>query len=245
MIEKKKILAIIPARGGSKGLPGKNIRQLLGKPLIAWTIEQAKQSKYIDEIFVSTDSPEIAEVSDIFGVTVPILRPDKLAEDGSKSIDVIEHVVEYFDKNNMFFDLVVLLEPTSPLRESQDIDNAVLSLINNKAAESIVGVCKSESAHPSFSVTIDTGFIKPYEKCNNTLRRQDIKDIYFFEGSLYLSYTASLKQRRTFYHEKTLPYIVPKWKSYEVDDLVDWIIIEALLTARINKKISLVSINLC
>ncbi len=237
MIEKKKILAIIPARGGSKGLPGKNIKPLLGKPLIAWTIEQAKQSKYIDEIFVSTESSEIAKISDTFGVHVPILRPDKLAEDGSKSIDVIEHVIEYFGTNTMFFDLVVLLEPTSPLRESQDIDNAILRLINTKDAESIVGVCKSESAHPSFSVIIENGFIKPYEKDYNTLRRQEIKDIYFFEGSLYLSYTASLKQRRTFYHEKTIPYIVPKWKSYEVDDLIDWIIIEALLTARINRKI--------
>ena len=237
MIEGKKILAIIPARGGSKGLPCKNIRLLLGKPLIAWTIEQAQQSKYIDEIFISTDSIEIAKVSEEFGVKVPFLRPNELASDKTKSIDVIEHVIKHLKTLDNNFDLVILLEPTSPLREVNDIDNSIETLNKTKGAESIVGVCKSEAAHPSFSLRIDKGYIMPYEKVNNVLRRQELKDIYFFEGSLYLSYTNSLLERRSFYHEKTLPYIVPKWKSFEVDDLIDWIIIEALLKAKLNNNI--------
>lgn len=237
MIDGKKILAIIPARAGSKGLPGKNIKPLLGKPLIAWTIEHAQQSDYIDEIFISTDSADIAKIALKYGVEIPFLRPEVLAGDNVKSIDVIEHVLEYYFSINKLFDLVLLLEPTSPLREPEDIDSAITTLVNTNEAESIVGVCKSESAHPSFSVTIENVFLKPYENGEMVLRRQDIKDVYFFEGSVYLSYTASLLKRKTFYHEKTLPYIVPKWKAFEVDDNVDWIIIEALLKSRINKKI--------
>lgn len=237
MIEGKKIIAIIPARGGSKGLPGKNIRPLLGKPLIAWTIEQAKQSKYIDEIFVSTDDTEIANICVKFGINVPYLRPKELAGDDIKSFDVIKHVIEYFLLKGKQFDLILLLEPTSPLRENEDIDSAIKTLVKTKNAESIVGVCKAETIHPSYMVTINTEFLKPYESGDSVLRRQDLKEVYFFEGTIYLSYTESLLKRKTFYHEKTLPYIVPKWKSFEVDDLVDWIIIEALLKFKINKNI--------
>lgn len=235
MIDGKKILAIIPARGGSKGLPGKNIKSLLGKPLIAWTIEQAQQSKYIDEIFVSTDCIDIAKVAEEFGVKVPFLRSKELALDDTKSIDVIENVIKYFNSQNCNFDFVLLLEPTSPLREVQDIDTSIEILHSTNGAESIVGVCKSEAAHPSFSIIIDGQFIKPYEKGQNVLRRQELKDVYFFEGSIYLSYTNSLLIQKSFYHEKTIPYVIPKWKSYEVDDLIDWIIIEALLKSKINK----------
>lgn len=238
MYNSKNILAIIPARGGSKGLLGKNIKILCGKPLIGWTIEQAKASKYIDEIFVSTDSSEIAIVSEDFGVSVPCLRPDELAGDTIKSIDVIEHVINFYISMNKLFDLLLLLEPTSPLRETEDIDNAIQSLVETTEAESIVSVCKSEAAHPSYSVTFDkNGFLIPYEKGESVIRRQDLKEVYFFEGSIYLSYVKSLLIRKTFYHDKTIPFVVPKWKSFEVDDIIDWIIIEALLKSRINEII--------
>jgi len=122
MYKGKKILALIPARGGSKGLPGKNIKPLLGKPLIAWTIEQAKASKYVDRVVVSTDDDEIAEVAIRYGAEVPFLRPKELARDDSPTIDAILHALDFFSDKGERFDLLALLEPTSPLRDSEDID---------------------------------------------------------------------------------------------------------------------------
>lgn len=233
MYKDKKILAIVPARGGSKGLPHKNIKPLLGKPLIGWSLEQAKNCSYVDEIFVSTDSAEIAKVAEDFGVKVPALRPPELAADTSSSMDVILHAINSLEKEGKFFDCILLVEPTSPLRETQDLDKAVEMLINTKDAESIVGVCKAEGAHPDFLSAMDKGFLVPYNKSVfSAKRRQDLQDLYFFEGSLYLSYVDSLKKRRAFYHEKTLGYEVPKYKSFEVDDIVDFKIIEALMSAK-------------
>ncbi len=232
MINEKKILAIIPARGGSKGLPGKNIKEMLGKPLIAWTIEQGLNSKYIDKLIVSTDDQNIAEISKKYGAVVPFIRPFGLAKDDTKTIDVIFHALDFFERENSIFDILILLEPTSPLRESKDIDNALEKLFYTSKAESIVGVSKVEGAHPDFLVKLESGFLRPYKnKDFNVMRRQDIEDLFFYEGSLYISYITSLKKRKNFYHEKTLGYIMPKWKSYEVDDLSDFIIIEALLRA--------------
>ena len=125
MYKDKKILAIIPARGGSKGLPGKNVKPLLGKPLIGWTIEQALTSKYIDEIFVSTDSREIADVAETFGVQVPDLRPEELANDTASSMDFILYTLHLLEKRGKNFSYIVLLEPTSPLRDVMDIDYAI------------------------------------------------------------------------------------------------------------------------
>lgn len=235
MIENKRIISIIPARGGSKGVPRKNIKQLLGKPLIAWTIEEAKSSKYIDRVVVSTDDEEIAEKSKKYGAEVPFLRPEELATDDAKTIDVILHALNWLKTRENYYDFLVLLEPTSPLRDVEDIDKCIEILIGNPKAEAIVGVAKLESTHPEFNVAInDEGFIR---KSNGTtdfkvLRRQDLEDAYFFEGSIYISEVETLKQKRTFYHKSTLGYVVPKYKSLEVDELCDFICIEALMKAK-------------
>lgn len=237
MYKGKKILAIIPARGGSKGLPGKNIRPLLGKPLIGWSIEQAQQSKYIDEIFVSTDSQEIADVAESFGVKVPELRPSELAVDTAPSSAFITYTIEKYKKAGLIFDYIILLEPTSPLREIDDINKSIEMLINNSDFDSIVGVCKAEDVHPSFMVTLgENNKLVPYENEMKTLRRQELKEVYFFEGTVYVSKCDAFLNKKAFYHDKTLPYIVPKWKSPEVDDIVDFITIEAILNAK-NKGI--------
>ena len=130
MYKDKKFLAIIPARGGSKGLPKKNIKVMNGKPLIAWTIENAKKCPYIDEIYVSTDSQEIADVCENFGIKVPELRPDYLASDTSTSADVVIHVLDTLEKQGKKFDYFMLLEPTSPLRK-KDIEKLTHFVINN------------------------------------------------------------------------------------------------------------------
>jgi CMP-N-acetylneuraminic acid synthetase len=119
MINGKRVLAVVPARGGSKGLPGKNIRMICGKPLIDWTIQAALKSRFIDELIVSTDSPEIADIAAKAGASVPFLRPAGLATDTSPTIDVVEHVLEHFRAASESFDYLVLLEPTSPLRRTR------------------------------------------------------------------------------------------------------------------------------
>ena len=237
MLQKEnKILFLIPARGGSKGLPGKNIRPLNGKPLIAWTIETALRlkEKYNSSVVVSTDSTEIAEVAKTYGAEVPFMRPPELARDESTSMDVVLHALDFFEKQNLNFDLVCMLEATSPQRDQVDLSNAIELLLNTPTAESVVGVCKSESGHPAFIAKKNKQhFISPYQGNEfKFLRRQEIDEVYFFEGSLYISYAESLKKRKSFYHEKTLGFEMPKWKSFEVDDLTDFMIIERLMKAK-------------
>lgn len=234
MYNNKKILAIIPARGGSKGLPGKNIKPLCGKPLIGWTIEQAQSSKYIDEIFVSTDSNEIAAVAEDFGIKVPFLRPAELATDTSPSSAFVLHTIDYYRNKGQEFDYILLLEPTSPLRDITDINIAIEQLLNHDTAKSIVGVSKVEATHPAFLVDISKeGLLKSYLKEMKTLRRQELSDLYFFEGSLYLSDIEFYIKEQTFYHDLTLPYVVPKYKAYEIDDIVDFYIVEKILELKL------------
>jgi N-acylneuraminate cytidylyltransferase/CMP-N,N'-diacetyllegionaminic acid synthase len=232
MINEKSVIAIIPARGGSKGLPRKNIKELCGKPLIAWSIEAGLGSKYIDEMIVTTDSEEIAHIARAFGASVPFMRPTELASDTATSFDAIKHTLDYCENAlNKKFDYIVLLEPTSPLRDRNDIDMAIEQLLSNPQASALVGICKTESQNPAFLVKKnDENFLVGYENKNmKVLRRQDISDVYFFEGSIYVSHVETLLTEKTFYHERTLGYEVPKWKALEVDDLDDFVMIEALM----------------
>lgn len=229
------VLYLIPARGGSKGLPGKNIRPICGKPLVAWSVETGLQTrlKYPGRVVISTDDQEIAKVAVKYGAESPFLRPAKLALDTTPSMDVVLHAIDHYEKQGEKFDLVVMLEPTSPQRDEKDIIGAIEQLLSAPEAESIVGVCRTESAHPAFLVELKDKFIVPYQKSEvKVLRRQDLTELYFFEGSMYVSKTESLKKRKSFYHEKTLGYVMPKWKSFEIDDKTDFIIIEALMAAR-------------
>ena len=240
MYKGKNILGLIPARGGSKGLPRKNIKPLSGKPLIAWTIEQALASKYLDRVVVSTDDKEIAEISKKYGAEIPFIRPKELARDDSTTSDVILHALNWFESTGKKYDYLALLESTSPLREKNDIDKCIELLINNEAAKSIVSVSKLESAHPEFNAVIDkkSGFIKKVDGTTEfkVLRRQDIPDIYFFDGTIYISETSILKIKRTFCHKFTMAYIVPHWKSLEIDELSDIICAEALLKSKLSKS---------
>jgi CMP-N,N'-diacetyllegionaminic acid synthase len=233
MINDHKVLAVIPARSGSKGLPGKNIKELCGKPLIAWSIDAAKGSKYIDKIVVSTDSAEIADIGRKYGAEVPFMRPVELALDTSPGYEVLEHVILTLQEMGDCYHFMVLLEPTSPLREVSDIDNSLETLVNNmRSAESIVGVCEVEATHPEFLVTTNSeGFLSRYggKEFSEPIRRQDLSKLYFFEGTIYASTIEVFFKYRGFYHEKTLAYIVPKWKAFEIDDLIDFYCVEAIL----------------
>lgn len=231
MYKNKTFLAIIPAREGSKGLPKKNIKELYGKPLIAWSIGVGLKSKYIDEVMVTTDGEDIANISKEFGANVPFLRPENLASDTATTFEAIKHTIDYYKNNlNKEFDYIVLLEPTSPLRDENDINKAVEMLLSSDA-DSIVGICKTEDQNPAFLVLKnEKNFISGYEnKDMKVLRRQDIKDVYFFEGSIYISKTEVFLEKETFYHTNTIAYEVPKYKSLEIDDIYDFIMVEAIM----------------
>ena len=222
MYKGKNILGLIPARGGSKGLPRKNIKPLLGKPLIAWTIEQALASKYLDKVIVSTDDKEIAEVSKKYSAEVPFIRPKELAEDDTKGINVILHVINWIEKNNKKYDLIILLQPTSPLRTSENIDNAI-SLFFLKKANAIVSVCEVDH-HPLWTNTLpEDGCMKDFIKPEITNKnRQELPKCYRLNGAIYLAYWDYLKEQKTFFGKKTFACIMPQDKSIDIDSEIDF-----------------------
>ncbi len=232
MIDGKKIIAIVPARQGSKGLAKKNIIEFLGKPLLVWSIEAALQSKYVDRIIVSTDSTEIAGIGKKFGADIPFIRPSYLSEDNSTSVDVICHAIEFMSgKLGEDFDFVILLEPTSPLRTSEDVDLALKKLIGSPDARSLVSVGESESQHDTLQFNItESEFIsvEPSSKKFVHMRRQDLARSYFLDGSIYLSYVHTLFEFASFVHGKTLTLSLPKWKNIEIDDEYDYVMALAL-----------------
>lgn len=237
MKEKTKIITIIPARGGSKGIPKKNIKPLLGNPLIAWTIEQAKNSKYIDRIVVSTDDKEIAEISRKYGTEVPFLRPKELARDDSPTIDAIMHALNWFEERGEYFDIVVLLEPTSPLRKENDLDIAIELFIKNiDKADSLVSVGEVHLENPYITKKVEDGYVKAFIEINETIyQRQQLPKVFFPYGVVYLSKTNALRKYRTFYQERTIPYFVERWQNYEIDDIYDFICVEAIIKYKLKE----------
>lgn len=236
MISGRRVLALVPARHGSKGLPLKNVRPLLGRPLLVWPIEAALKSRYVDRVVLTTDSVEFAQVGREAGADVPFLRPPELAVDTSPSIEFILHAIEALEASGDCYDYLVLLEPTSPLTETRDIDLAIDTLVaHTLTADSIVGVSALVGAHPAFAVRIEqSGLLRPFavSQFASLPRRQDVEPLYALDGSLYVSSVAALRREKGFCHGRTLPYVTPRYKSFEIDDLVDFICVEALLSHR-------------
>ena len=231
MYKDRKCLAIITARGGSKGLPGKNIKTLLGKPLIAWTIEKGLESKYIDRVIVSTDSAEIASIAEKYGAEVPFMRPEELSGDNIGSYDVVAHAIDYLVKNGDEYDYVVLLEPTSPMRKKDDLDNGIASLIDKeKEADSLVSLGRVILEHPAVIKKVnDKGYMEPYVKRpEKATGRQGFSPAYFPYGVIYLTKIKALYKYKSFYQRKTIPYFIERWQCYEVDDIYDFLAIEAI-----------------
>jgi N-acylneuraminate cytidylyltransferase/CMP-N,N'-diacetyllegionaminic acid synthase len=243
MIDDKKVLALVPARSGSKGLPLKNIRPLHGKPLLCWPIETAQASRYVDRVIVSTDSAEFADIAKKAGADVPFLRPAELASDTAPSIAFILHALDTLEAQGEKFDYLVLLEPTSPLTEAGDVDAALEAIdANRNSADAIVSVAELVSSHPAFAVRVgDGGIMRPYaaQSFGKLPRRQDIEPLFSLDGSLYISGVEALRTYHGFCHERTMSHIMPHYKSYEIDDLVDFICIEAILSQRDSIKESI------
>lgn len=228
MINEKKVLAIIPARGGSKGIPRKNIKLLHGKPLIAWTIEEAKKSKYIDKLIVSSDDDEIIKVSKEWGAEVPFKRPPELAQDDTPGIEPVLHAVEQFPN----YDYVVLLQPTSPLRVVEDIDGAI-ELCEERKASSCVSVTETNTP-PQWMYEIDEeGFMNPiFSNMDLPYQRQKASTIYELNGAVYVAAKSSLIFNKAFLREGTLPIIMPTNRSIDIDKMDDFSYCEYLISSR-------------
>ena len=232
MIGGKRVLALVPARGGSKGLPGKNVRVLGGKPLLAWPIEAARSSLYVDDVVISTDSAEFAAIAEKYGARAPFLRPVALAADTAPSIGFILHALDFLESAGERFDYVILLEPTSPLTEAADIDAAIERLdAAGGEADALVGVSPMVTQHPAYCVTMATGGrISPYGSADfaSLPRRQDLEPVYCLDGSLYLSTVEAIRREQSFCHARTIGFETERHKAFEVDDLVDFLCIEAI-----------------
>ena len=222
MIDNKRILAIIPARGGSKRLPRKNILNLAGKPLIAWSIESALASKYIDRVIVSSDDDEIAAISEKYGADVPFMRPADLATDESTSIDVVLYTIEALRGIDEQYDYVILLQPTSPLRQAKHIDDSISRMIN-KGSDAIISVCESEH-HPLWNNTLDSDMSMDnfLEASIRNKRSQDLEKQYRINGSIYISSIEKLKKENSFFLRKNCSaYIMNQDVSIDIDKKID------------------------
>ena len=221
------IIAIIPARGGSKGVPRKNIKKLGGKPLIAYTIEEALKSKYLDHVFVSTEDPEIAKVSKECGAQV-IDRPATLAKDTSKTVDAILHAVEYLERKGIHSHIVVLLQPTSPLRNTEDIDAAVKLFLYNEC-DSVISVCEPDHS-PFWCFRFDGRYLQPLlgQEYKN-MRRQDLPKVMMPNGAIYISSPESIARFGGFHSDHMIPYCMPPERSIDIDTALDFTIAEVII----------------
>ena len=231
MIGGKSLLAIVPARGGSKGLLGKNIKVLCGKPLIAWSIEAGLGSQYIDEVMVTTDSEEIANIAREFGASVPFLRPAELASDTATSLDAVKHAIDFYERElHKEFDYIVLLEPTSPLREKNDLDLMIekIRLVDDEY-DAIVTLGEVHE-HPSIMKKIVGNAIEPYAKdLVMATRRQDNEVAYFPYGVGYIVKIITLLEEKTFYPKRTTHHLIKRYQCHEIDDIYDFLAIENIM----------------
>lgn len=219
MYQGQKILALIPARGGSKGIRNKNIIDLCGKPLIAHTICPALQSKYIDEVVVTTDSEAIAEVSRAYGAAVPFLRPPQYAQDTSKTLDAVLHAIRTLEESDVRFDVLVLLQATQPLRTVEDIDGAIEQFFAG-GEKSLVSVSPVND-HPLLIRTIDKNkTLSPLLPQSSTCRRQDMPPFYRINGCIYINAIRDLNDSTSF-NDNLCPYLMEASHSVDIDEMAD------------------------
>jgi CMP-N,N'-diacetyllegionaminic acid synthase len=218
MLDGKTFLAIIPARGGSKRLPQKNILKLAGKPLIAWSIEAGLQSKYIDKVLVTSDDDSILKIAKEYGSDI-LKRPQELAGDTASSIDAIIHAIE----NSDTYDFIVLLQPTSPLRDAKDIDGAIEYLLE-KEADGVITVCEMEHSPLWCNKLPEDNNMEKFLKDEEKDRRsQDLQQYYRLNGAIYIAAKKSILQERTFFLSKNIyAYIMSQEKSVDIDTKLDF-----------------------
>ncbi|GEN26709.1 hypothetical protein HVA01_03550 [Halovibrio variabilis] len=230
MYNGKKILALITARGGSKGIPGKNIKPLAGKPLINWTIESGLKSRYIDRLILSSDSDEIITTAQKAGCETPFKRPVALASDTSSSMDVIIHALNLIEGD---YDYLLLLQPTSPFRTNLHIDSIIKKSIDNNSLSS-VSVSRVKK-HPAFFYSLEDNKLIPLLSKRKQTRRQDMPPVYECNGALYFTCIDFLKKERSFNTGIEEAFIMDPKYSLDLDENLDWKIAESFVEKGIIK----------
>jgi N-acylneuraminate cytidylyltransferase len=230
MIDGKSVLAIIPARGGSKGVLRKNICSVGGKPLIAWTIEEARKSRYIDRLILSSEDAEIITVAKTWGCEVPFVRPAELAQDETPGIAPVLHAIQSLPG----YDYLVLLQPTSPLRNTSDIDSC-LELCVREGIRSCVSVTEPRNS-PYWMYLLDAGGrMKPLIETEQSFdRRQELPKVYVLNGAVYVAECEWILNYRTFVTAETKAYLMPKERSIDIDSELDLIQMESIIRCRVN-----------
>jgi CMP-N-acetylneuraminic acid synthetase len=230
-------VAIIPARGGSKGLPRKNILPLLGKPLIAHTIEAARVARSLQRVVVSTENPEIAEIARQYGAEVPFLRPLELAGDETPTLPVLQHVLTQLKATEGGEpEIIVLLQPTSPLRRAEDIDKAI-ALLGQTGADSVVSLCVTEH-HPYWMKRLEGDRVLPFlENAPEYTRRQDMSPVYRLNGAVYVTRREILMEQNRILGQDTRGLVMDAESSVDIDTYLDFKIAEIILQERQNAKV--------
>lgn len=224
------MIAIIPARGGSKGLPGKNIKEMCGKPLIAYTIEAALKSKNIDHVILSTDDEEIAVVAKKYGAEVPFMRPAELASDTAMAVDNYIYTIDRLESDwSTKIDSFVVLQPTSPLRISEDIDKAIEMFIDKKADSVISYTPEAHPVHWHKYINENNEFTDIFD--TTIANRQDLKTSYYPNGAVYV-FRSSMIKERIYYTDKSYGYIMPRSRSVDIDFQEDFDYVEFLMSRR-------------
>ena len=217
-----KILGIIPARGGSKGILGKNIRSLNGKPLIQYAVEAARSSNLVDRLILTTDSVEIAEVGKALGVEVPFLRPPDLAQDDTPMLPVIEHALLFVEMERWQPDIILLLQPTAPLRRAEHIQQAVKLLVESNC-DSVVSVVEVPRHYvPDFVLRLEDGKLRTFLDAPLITRRQDARPAYSRDGTIYAFWRDLLVKKRSIYGNDCRPILIPEDESCNLDTMHDW-----------------------
>jgi N-acylneuraminate cytidylyltransferase len=228
MIAGLRVLAVVPARGGSKGLPRKNVLPLAGKPLLAWTLQAAQASRYLDRTILSSDDDEIIATGQQYGGDAPFKRPTQLAVDTTTTLDVVFHVLEQFPA----FDIVVILQPTSPLRSAADIDAALEHLIDSGARSCVSVTEPDKSPYWCYGVN-EQGRLAPLLDSElASRRRQDLPTAYTLNGAVYAAHVDWLKQQQGFVGTDTVAHVMPRERSLDIDTLLDMQICEAVIAAK-------------
>ncbi len=227
MYNKSRILAVIPARGGSKGVPRKNIRLVAGRPLIAWTIEEAKKSKYIDRTILSSDDAEIIAIARQWNCDVPFIRPSELARDDVAGVGLALHALQTLNEK---FDYFVLLQPTSPLRIAEDIDGCIKKCISQNAPACVTVTTADKTPYWMYSLD-DQGRLRPVIKQKTSvLLRQRTEPVYALNGAVYVVNTKWFMKNKKFIFEETIAYLMPKARSADIDTEWDLRICDLLLS---------------